>query len=445
MSLRILILAPDSNPDSVTGPLIGFRHAEALARLHKVTLVIRARNEKPVRRDGSQFHAIEAIRLPLLDPFYAWAIKRIFNNDYSNLLLTPFRYPLAVAFECRAWKLLRSRILSSEFDVVLRLLPVVPMLPSPFAYFLRRSPIPFVIGPLNGGLPWPKGFSQLENQKATAGFQIASLRGLYRYMPFAHSTFARAAAIIAGSSQTYKEFSGYREKLFFVPGENGLQNSLLDVSRPASTKSDRRLRLVYVGRLVPYKAADLAIRAAAPLLRAGAAQFDILGDGQDRQRLEDLSRSLGLGGAVTFCGMLPHSETLRKLREADVMVFPSLREFGGGVVFEALGLGAVPVVADYGGPGDIVTSEVGYKVPLVNEEYMVSHLNTALARLSSDREHLEDLRSKGMLYARQHLTWDAKARMVTEILNWVTGRGPKPRLSPPQSNQEHQRVQAPAS
>ena len=44
------------------------------------------------------------------------------------------------------------------------------------------------------------------------------------------------------------------------------------------------------------------------------------------------------------------------------MVFPSIRDNGAGVVFEALASGAVPVVADFGGPGDIVHSDVGYKV-----------------------------------------------------------------------------------
>ena len=34
--LRILLLAPGSNPTGITGPLIGYSHAEALARLHTV-------------------------------------------------------------------------------------------------------------------------------------------------------------------------------------------------------------------------------------------------------------------------------------------------------------------------------------------------------------------------------------------------------------------------
>ena len=48
--LRILLLAPGANPDVITGPLIGYFHGEALARLHAVTLVIRSHNEEAVRR-----------------------------------------------------------------------------------------------------------------------------------------------------------------------------------------------------------------------------------------------------------------------------------------------------------------------------------------------------------------------------------------------------------
>ena len=39
--LRILLLAPDSYPDSVSTSLIGYAHSEALARIHAVTLVVR--------------------------------------------------------------------------------------------------------------------------------------------------------------------------------------------------------------------------------------------------------------------------------------------------------------------------------------------------------------------------------------------------------------------
>jgi glycosyltransferase involved in cell wall biosynthesis len=125
-------------------------------------------------------------------------------------------------------------------------------------------------------------------------------------------------------------------------------------------------------------------------------------------------------------------ETLRAFQNADVLVFPSLREIGGGVVFEALSSGAVPVVADFGGPGDIVTPQVGYKIALTNGDDLILKLEAILKHLADDRNHLETLRQQGMAYARENLTWDAKARVMTDILLWATGRGSKPELQPPE-------------
>jgi glycosyltransferase involved in cell wall biosynthesis len=429
--LRVLVLAPDCNPESVTTPQIAYAHAEALARMHAVTLVVRAANEDPIRRAGGAFETIHPVRLPGLDELYNWALRRVFKYDYGRQSLTAATYPLQVAFEWQAWRQLRRSIYGGDFDVVLRILPIVSVLPSPFAYFLRNGPIPFVLGPLNGGLPWPEGFPQLDAQQQQAGYWVSRLRGCYRYMPFARSTYQNATAIIAGSSHTFSEFTSYREKLFFVPGENGLESSLLQRCEGVRPRHERKLRIVFVGRLIPLKACDLALRGSAQYLRTGAAHFTVVGDGPERKNLQDLAISLGIEKAVTFTGWVSRAEALEQLGRADIFVFPSLREFGGAVVFEALAMGAVPVVADFGGPGDIVTPDVGYKIGLTNEADFVRKLTTVLDRLAFDSKHLEMLRQQGMAYARERLTWEGKARAVSGVLQWVTANGPKPDLPPP--------------
>ena len=425
--LRLLVLAPDCSPEAVSMPYVTYSHAAALAQLHDVSLAVRSPSEDPVRRAKAPFRTIEVVRMPLLERVYAWTLRRIFKYNYDTQMLTAFLYPFSVAFEWRAWRQLRRRIFAGEFDVVLRILPMSPVLPSPFSFFLRKGPIPFVLGPLNGGLPWPPGFSQLDNQKEW----VSNLRNLYRYLPFARSTYRHAAAIIAASSQTYAELAAHCDKLFFVP-EPGISRALCS-SDSRSSEPDAKLELIFVGGLVPRKACDLALRAAAPLLRSDSARFTVVGDGPERNRLEQLAVSLGVEKSVSFCGWLSHAEVLKSLRASDVLVFPSLRDNGAGVVFEALGTGAVPVVADFGGPGDIVHSEVGYKVPLTNETDIVARMAKILEELAHNRDRLEQLRQQGMAYVRECLTWDAKARAVTRVLHWVSRQGPKPDLPPPKT------------
>jgi glycosyltransferase involved in cell wall biosynthesis len=89
------------------------------------------------------------------------------------------------------------------------------------------------------------------------------------------------------------------------------------------------------------------------------------------------------------------------------------------------------VVADFGGPGDIVHPDVGYKVPLTTESEFVSRMEKILTELAGNPALLNRLRKQGICYARECLTWEAKAQRTSRVLNWAVGCGPKPDLPPP--------------
>jgi len=357
--------------------------------------------------------------MPFLERLYAWSLRRVFKYNFDTHALTAFGYPFALAFEWRAWRQLRQRIFAGEFDVVLRVLPMTAVLPSPFAFFLRRGPIPFVLGPLQGGLRSAPGFRQPDKKSF-------GLRKVYRFLPFARSTYRHAAAIIAAVSHIRTQFAAYSDKLFFIP-ENGIARSLC-VAESRRPEPGAKLELIFVGGFVRRKACYIGLRAAASLLRSDLAHFTLIGDGPERSGLEQLAKDLGITQGVTFAGWLSHAEVLKALRSADVVVLPAIREGGGGVVFEALASGAVPVILDWGGPGDVVHPEVGYKVPPSNEDEVVSQIEKILTDLASNRDLVYRLRQQGLCYARECLTWDAKAQATTQVLNWVVGRGPKPDL-----------------
>ena len=419
--LRILVLGPDCDPERVSIPFVSYCHAAALARIHDVSLVIGSPNEESVRRAKAPFRSIEVVRMPWLERIYSWSLRKIFKYNYDTQALTAFSYPFALAFEWHAWRQLRRRIFAGEFDVVLRILPMTAVLPSPFAFLLRNGPIPFVIGPLQGGLRNAPGFSQSDKPEWTFG-----LRKLYRFLPFARSTYRHAAAIIAAVSHIRTQFSAYRDKLFFIP-ENGIASSLCIPSARCPDPT-AKLELIFVGGLVPRKACYLGLRAAASILRSDLAHFTLIGDGPERNNLEQLARDLGIAEHVSFCGWFSHAEVLKRLRNADVVLLPAIREGGGGVVFEALASGAVPVILDWGGPGDIVHPEVGYKVRPSNEQEVVLQLERILTDLAGNRDLVYRLRQQGLRYARECLTWEAKAKATAQVLNWVVGRGPKPDL-----------------
>jgi glycosyltransferase involved in cell wall biosynthesis len=70
----------------------------------------------------------------------------------------------------------------------------------------------------------------------------------------------------------------------------------------------------------------------------------LVGDGDERRRLERLASDLEIGARVTFVGSVPRAEVVDYARAADLFLFPSTSETQGLAALEALAAG-LPVVA----------------------------------------------------------------------------------------------------
>jgi glycosyltransferase involved in cell wall biosynthesis len=103
--------------------------------------------------------------------------------------------------------------------------------------------------------------------------------------------------------------------------------------------------IAFVGRLIDEKRVDLLIDALALLRRRmPAVRCVIVGDGPQRDALEQRAGGLGVGDAVRFTGTLLDGEAYAQLKASRVFVLPSLREGFGVAVVEAQACGSVPIV-----------------------------------------------------------------------------------------------------
>ena len=182
------------------------------------------------------------------------------------------------------------------------------------------------------------------------------------------------------------------------------------------------MRVAFIGRLVPYKGADMLLEAAAPLVRAGQLEIDVLGDGPEMGSLQEMRAELELGDGVRLDGWVPHAELSGRLLACDVLGFPSVREFGGGVVLEAMAVGLCPVVAAYGGPGELVTPETGYRIPMGSRSEIVARLREILTEIVADPAEARRRGDRARIRAHSQFSWSAKAAQVRQVYDWVTGR-----------------------
>jgi len=280
-----------------------------------------------------------------------------------------------------------------------------------------RSSTPFVLGPLNGGVPWPNGFDTTRRHERE---WLSYFRGAYKLLPGHSSMLARTAAIIVGSQSTLREIPDrFKNKCIYMP-ENAVDPDRF--SLPASNGSSKVMRACFVGRLVPYKGPDMLLEAVAPLVRDGRLQLDIIGDGPMMQELRSLIQERQLQSGVTMHGWIAHAKLEPVMRKSRLFLFPSIREFGGGVVLEAMALGLVPVVVNYAGPGELVTEAVGYKLPLGTRSFIVERLRSTVTAICNEPAQLDGKSEAARDRVRKLFTWDVKAGQIIEIYDWVRGR-----------------------
>lgn len=416
---RVLVIAEAANPEWVSVPLVGWSLAAALRRHADVHIVTQIRNRDAFLRAGlvedRDFTAIdsEAVAAPMHRA--AEALRMGKGRGWTTVTaIAALAYPY---FERLVWKRLGARIQAGEFDIVHRVTPLSPTTASPLAPKVARAGVPFVLGPLNGGVPWPKGFDAERRRERE---WLSYIRGVYKLNPQLRRTHAAAALIIAGSRHTAGEIPArFADKVVWMP-ENAIDPERFNIVAPQS--AELPLRACFVGRLVPYKGPHILLDAIAPLARAGRMRLDVIGDGPMLDELRDRAAQAGIAGAVTFHGQLDHGDVQAILGRANLLTFPSIREFGGGVVLEAMALGVVPVVVDYAGPGELVTPETGILLPLGTRERITAALSDALDRIVEDPSILPIKAAAARDLVASHYTWDAKARRILDLYRGVMRR-----------------------
>ncbi len=123
--------------------------------------------------------------------------------------------------------------------------------------------------------------------------------------------------------------------------------------------TDEDVLLVYAGRLGPEKNLPFLLRAFAGTAKTYEnARLLIIGDGPERDNLEDRVQYMGISERVRFVGMVPYAEVPRYLAAGDAFVTASVTEVHPLSVIEAMATGLPVLGIRSPGVGDIVEEGV---------------------------------------------------------------------------------------
>lgn len=397
--LNLLLIAPTCNGQDVGESWNGYQWVRRLAERHHVTLLTYHKlGMIPASRQFSGLRVIEWI-----EPSWLRRPERL------NSMLKPGYVPFYI--KARRW--IRQALAAGErFDLAHQPIPVAMRYPSPVA----GLGIPFVIGPVGGSLDSPAGFLTEDTDPWYVG-----LRGLDRLRmrldPLLRRTYDSASCVI-GIAPYVSDFLQTRTiRRFEVMSDNGLEEIPGPVDR---SLRGGPVRLLYVGRIVRTKGARDIIRAL-NLLRDLPVLLDIVGDGFDRQACETLARDVGVADRVIFHGRRDRHEVDEFYQAADIFVFPSYREPGGGVVLEAMGFGLPLIVSDLGGPGSAVDDACAIRLHPETPEQYSQDIAGAIRRLVENRELRLSLGKNARRRVADIALWDRKVEHLEAIYTNVLG------------------------
>lgn len=412
--LKVLLIIEQCNPEWASVPLEGYNYYRKISQIVDTTLVTHERNKIALQKTEKHQKIIYITENIFIKRYYALLEKLVFKARINWPLQHTLTYPIYAAFNHKVYQQFKHQILNQDYDIVHAITPMMPRYPVKAIKACQKTP--FILGPVNGGVPFPQGFQEVAKQES-AGYNF--LRDIGRILiPGYVKTYQQADRVLAGSTYTLKML----QKLFKIPNhkitlfyENGISKDFLTEVRECK-RSRSKINLLFVGRLVPYKGADMLIESIAKLEAniLDKIQLNIVGDGSEKFALERRVKEINLEDRVKFVGWIEQQETLLYYQKSDIFCFPSIREFGGAVVLEAMSCGLPCIVVNNGGIGEYVTDKTGFKIESISKKYLIQELTNKIECLVNN-ETLRYQMSANAIERAKEFTWDCKAKQIVEI------------------------------
>lgn len=201
------------------------------------------------------------------------------------------------------------------------------------------------------------------------------------------------------------------EKIICIP--NGLDNQLF---RPCPRQEARKKLglnkdvkyILAVGRLSKSKGhANLILAFKQLLSNHNNLHLIIVGEGEEKQTLQDLILNEGVADKTTLVGFQEHASIPFWLNAADVFVLPSHLEGTPNILLEAMACGLPVIATNVGGVAEILTNEQN---GLLIEPESIKEIEMALTRILNDPLLKKEMEQAALTtISTQFTNWDQQA------------------------------------
>lgn len=281
---------------------------------------------------------------------------------------------------------------------------------------------PFVWGPVGNHPLIPKQY--IKKIYGTKAYLQDRLLWIVKWLfwnldPFVYICRKKAVKVFCVNNQAAKKLRLPGQKVIFMPAVASEETSI----KETVYKND--FTVLSVGRFVPLKGFDLAIRAfakfykAIPFVLQSKARLIIIGTGPEQKKLEAIIEEEKIDNAITIYNWMPREKVIEQFKDASVYLFPS-HEGAGMVVAEAMSYGLPVICLDNYGPGEYVHPNSALKVEQSNYLLSVQDLSRKLKLIFYNEEEYKKESNLSLIQYNKHFTWSRKGELMNDVYNVIS-------------------------
>lgn len=287
--------------------------------------------------------------------------------------------------------------------------------------YLWKLDKPFVWGPIGGA-----NFVNMTllKKKPLKIKVLFLLKNFITYLQLKYSYRVKKATLKASKlifccSEPMKNFEKYLKKGGVVISEQAVPE--INIKTNIIKRDDGLLKIVQIGRLNEHKNTRFLLEALS-IVKNNKWHLYVIGDGNLRESLIELSQKLGIKNNVTWYGFRSRNEIFDILQNIDLHALTSLSEANTTVLYETRLFGIPTISLDQNGMHDTLANGNGILVPILSYEETIQIFSKEIDKLIDDKELLNELKSKTKELISES-NWSKKIIQYDKIYDEVLRKG----------------------
>ncbi|MGC6426470.1 MAG: glycosyltransferase family 4 protein [Akkermansiaceae bacterium] len=409
--MRILIVAYACEPGKGSEQGTGWNLAVQLAASHEVTVVTRANNQEVIEQ---VLTGRDDLKLSFIYHDLSEQMLRLKKRSFFPVQLYYALWLKSVS------SMMREGNRMGGFDVVHHLtfnsFEIPPL-------FLGETSARKLWGPIGGGQIAP------ESLTSTLG-RIArwkeKMRG-WRVLRSAKNgkiqeVLRKCDSVLFANEETRDLLGQYCTGRTDVMVDVGVDSDQFEPSVEAGEGN----RVLFAGKFEHRKGSRLLLKAFWEAVKKNSKlSLRMVGDGPEWEMEKAWVREHGLDEVIELPGRRTHAEMAQEFADADIFVFPSLRDTTGAIALEAMASEVPTVCLDHQGARLMVDEKSGIRVTVESEEETIKGMAEAIVRLSDDAEMRSEMGKRSRERVKELFSWESKVERLLEEYQAITEKPEK--------------------